>query len=116
MDSLIFYASNSCPDFLDSRQNPSQRPHVQERHVGHPNSVSMTNILGHRVHHIDSRLLSRLRRAVGRFDTELLGVLGVEPLPAAKLHGLGANHAADGSSAEKVIQNIETNVPPGSRS
>src|ERR1700730_5456077 len=26
-----------------ARQNRSQRPHVQERHVGHPNSVSMTN-------------------------------------------------------------------------
>src|SRR6202166_2260522 len=44
------YTSNSCPDFLDSRQNRNQRPHVQERYVGHPNSVSMTNILGHRLH------------------------------------------------------------------
>src|SRR5258706_9264848 len=49
-----------------------------------------------------------------RFNTELLGVLRVEPLPAAELHRLGADHAADGSSAEKVIQNIETNVPSGS--
>jgi hypothetical protein len=64
--------------------------------------------------HLDSRLLSRLRRPVGRFDTELLGVLRVQPLPAAELHGVGADHAADGSSAEKAIQNIETNVPPGS--
>src|ERR1700686_4517327 len=58
-------------------------------------------------------LLFRLRRAVGRFDTELLGVLGVEPRPT-ELHRLTTNDAADGSSAEKVIQNIETNVPPGS--
>src|SRR5882762_9515447 len=59
------------------------------------------------------RFLSRLRRPVGRFDTEPLGVLRIQPLPA-ELHGLGANDAADGSSAEKAIQNIETNVPPGS--
>ena len=62
---------------------------------------------------LDSRLLSRLRRPVGRFNTELLGVLRVQPLPAAELHRLATNDAADGSSAEKVIQNIETNVPTG---
>src|SRR5208282_6788252 len=61
-----------------------------------------------------SRLLSRLRRPVGRFDTELLGVLRVQPLPAAVLHGVGANHAAEGLTGEKAIQNIKTNVPPGS--
>src|ERR1700680_3630170 len=60
---------------------------------------------------IYSRLLSRLRRPVGRFDTELLGVLRVQLLPAAELDGLGADEAADGSSAEKAIQNIETDVP-----
>src|ERR1700693_4693846 len=37
----------------------------------------------------------------------------MQPLPA-ELHGLGANEAADGSSTEKPIQNIETNVPPSS--
>src|SRR5580698_3797132 len=63
---------------------------------------------------LPSRRLSRLRRPVGGFNTKLLGVLRVQPLPAAELHRVGANHAADGSSAEKVIQNIETNVPPGS--
>ena len=52
---------------------------------------------------LDSRLLSRLRRPVGRFNTELLGVLRVQPLPAAELHSLATNDAADGSSAEKVI-------------
>src|SRR5262249_30254230 len=36
------------------------------------------------------------------------------PLPAAELHRLGTNDAADGGSAEKVIQHIEANVPPGS--
>src|SRR6266446_1546196 len=45
---------------------------------------------------------------------KLLCVLGVQSLPAAKLHRLGTNDAPDGSSAEQVIQNIETNVPPGS--
>src|SRR5262245_27091936 len=47
-------------------------------------------------------------------DTELLCVLGVQSLPAAELHRLAANDTADGSSAEQVIHNIETNVPPGS--
>jgi len=64
--------------------------------------------------HLDSRLLSRLRRPVGRFHTELLCILGVQSLPAAELHGLGADDASNGSSAEQVIQNIETNVPSGS--
>ncbi len=59
------------------------------------------------------RLLILLRRPVGRFDTELLGVLGVQALPA-ELHGVRADDAAEGSSAEKMIQNIEANVPPGS--
>src|SRR6266851_2044968 len=36
---------------------------------------------------LDSRLLSRLRRPVGRFNTELLCVLRVQSLPA-ELHGL----------------------------
>jgi len=58
-----------------------------------------------------SRFLSRLWRPVGRFDTELLGECRVQPLPAVELHGLGADDAADGSSAEKVIQNIEADVP-----
>ncbi len=47
------------------------------------------------------------------FDTELLGVLRVEPR-RTELHRLASNDAADGSSAEKVIQNIETKLPPGS--
>src|SRR5580692_9671839 len=45
---------------------------------------------------LHSRLLSRLRRRVGRFHTELLGVFRVQPLPAAELHRLGADNAADG--------------------
>src|SRR5439155_13940428 len=59
---------------------------------------------------------SRLRRVgppTGGLNAELLCVLGVQSLPA-ELHRLGTNDAADGSSAEKVIQNIETNVPAGS--
>jgi hypothetical protein len=61
---------------------------------------------------LDSRLLSRLRRPVRRFNTELLGVLRVKPLPV-ELHRLTTNDTADGSSVQKPIQNIETNVPPG---
>src|SRR5437773_12245286 len=50
----------------------------------------------------------------GGLNGELLCVLGVQSLPATELHRLGTNDAADGGSAEKVIQNIEANVPPGS--
>src|SRR6202035_2805661 len=59
---------------------------------------------------------SRLRgvgRPTGGLNAELLCVLGVQSLPAAELYGVGADRAADGSSAEKAIQNIESNVPPG---
>src|SRR5215813_8159202 len=58
---------------------------------------------------VDSMVLSSLR-----FNAELLCVLGIQSLPTAELHRVGTNDAADGSSAEKVIQNIEANVPPGS--
>src|SRR5439155_3984421 len=47
-------------------------------------------------------------------NAELLCVLRVQSLPSAELHRLGTNDAADGGSAEQVIQNIEANVPPGS--
>src|SRR5260221_13588288 len=55
-----------------------------------------------------------MRRPFRRFDSELLCVLGVQPLPAAELNRIGADHAANRSSAEKVIQNVETNMPAGS--
>src|SRR5204863_4656650 len=45
---------------------------------------------------------------------ELLCVLRVQSLPASELHRLGTNDAADGGSAEQMIQNIEAKVPPGS--
>src|SRR5690242_2520025 len=50
---------------------------------------------------------------ISTLDTKLLCVLGVQSLPAAELHRRGTNDAADGRSAEKVIQGIETDVPPG---
>src|SRR5260370_4654793 len=43
---------------------------------------------------VDSRPLSRLGRPAGRFNAELLCVLGVQSLPAAELHGLGADDAS----------------------
>src|SRR5438445_13022767 len=60
---------------------------------------------------LDSRLLSRLRRLVGRFNTELLCVLGVQSLPAAELHGLGADDASNGLTGEKPLQHVEADVP-----
>jgi len=60
---------------------------------------------------LDSRFLSRLRRPGGRFDTELLGVLGVQPLPAAEVPGLGADDAADRFTPEEALRNIGGDVP-----
>ena len=54
------------------------------------------------------------RLPLGRFNAELLGVLGIQPLPTAELHRLATSDAADGTSAEQPIQDIESNVPPGS--
>jgi hypothetical protein len=63
---------------------------------------------------LGSGLLSRRRLPVWRLDTELLCVLSVESLPPAELHGFGADDAAEWSPAEKMVQNIEANVPSGS--
>src|SRR6266480_2518544 len=46
-------------------------------------------------------------------NAELLCILRAQSLPA-ELHGRGTNDAAEGGSAEQVIQHIEANVPPGS--
>src|SRR5205823_7376481 len=48
---------------------------------------------------------------LGRFNTELLCVLSDQSLPAVELHRIRAGDAADGTSVEKAIQNIESNVP-----
>ena len=70
---------------------------------------------------VNSMIFSSLdstRRGVGRptvrLNAELLCVLRVQSLPSTKLHRLGTNDAVDGGSAEKVIQNIDANVPAGS--
>src|SRR6266849_2575744 len=57
-------------------------------------------------------LSSLLRRPVGRLDTELLGVLRVQPLPA-ELHGLGADDASNRLTREEPLKDVEANVPPG---
>src|SRR5256885_4755699 len=54
------------------------------------------------------------RRLLGGFVIELPGVFGNQPVPTFELHGIGADDAADGSSAEQAIKNIESDVPPGS--
>src|SRR2546421_4116554 len=60
---------------------------------------------------LDSRLLSRLRRPVGRFNPELLCVLGVQPLPTVELHGLGADDASNRLTREQPLKNFEADVP-----
>src|SRR5215472_4011700 len=57
--------------------------------------------------------LRGIGRPRGSFNAELPGVLRIQPLPTFELHRLAANDGADGSSAEKAIQNIEADVPPG---
>src|SRR2546423_11586010 len=54
------------------------------------------------------------RRLLGCFVIDLPGVFGTQPVPTFELHGIGADDAADGSSAEQAIKNIESDVPPGS--
>jgi hypothetical protein len=60
---------------------------------------------------LDSGRLSWPTQSLGLFNTELLCVFGVQSLPAAELHDVGADDAADGISAEKVIQDVEADVP-----
>src|SRR5229473_4813804 len=47
----------------------------------------------------------------GGLNAELLCVLGVQSLPAAELHGLGADDASNRPTGEKPIQHIEADVP-----
>src|SRR4051794_29729390 len=45
------------------------------------------------------------------FDSELRCVLGVQALPAAELHGLGADDAADRFTREQAVENVQADVP-----
>src|SRR6266850_2690611 len=60
---------------------------------------------------LDSRLLSRLRRPVGRFNAELLCVLGCQSLPAAEFHGLGADDASNRLTREEPLKDVEADMP-----
>src|SRR4051794_4190887 len=50
----------------------------------------------------------------GSLHAELPGVVGVQPLPAAGLHGLGAGDASNGLPFEQPLQHVEADVPAGS--
>src|SRR4051812_31610004 len=50
----------------------------------------------------------------GGLDAELLRVLGVQPLPAAELHGVDADDASNGLTGEKPLQHVQADVPPRS--
>src|SRR5213078_563122 len=56
----------------------------------------------------------RLMATLSTFGAELLCVLGVQSLPAAELHGLGADDASQGLTPEQPFQHIEADVPSGS--
>src|SRR5262249_19815132 len=55
--------------------------------------------------------MARTRRAISILRAELLCILCCQSLPAFELHHLAASDAADGSSSQKPVQNIERNVP-----
>src|SRR5579864_5610888 len=61
--------------------------------------------------HSASRLLSRRWRPLWRFNAELPGVLGHEPLPAGELHRIHADDVSHRIPAEKAIQDIEADMP-----
>src|SRR5436309_640415 len=53
------------------------------------------------------------RRPAGQLDAELLGVLGVQSLPAAELHGVRADHASNRCTGQGPIEHVEADVPSG---
>src|SRR5262245_51962125 len=55
----------------------------------------------------------RVGRPARDLDAELFSIFGIEPLPTLELHRLGPGDAPNGISAQKPIQSIESNVPPG---
>ncbi len=57
--------------------------------------------------HLDSPTFEPPETASWRFNTELLGVLRVQPLPAAKLHGLGADDASNRLTREEPVKDVE---------
>src|SRR5262245_10149122 len=52
-----------------------------------------------------------LRDMVILLNAELFRVLGGQSLPAAELHGLGADHSPDRLAREQPIENVEADVP-----
>src|SRR2546427_4438685 len=46
-----------------------------------------------------------------RSNAELLCVLGLQPLPAGELHGLGADDASNQITCEEPLQDVEGDVP-----
>src|SRR6476620_10358933 len=55
--------------------------------------------------------LRGVRRPVGRFNAELLGVLDDQPLPGGDLHRVRADDAANRLAREETIENVEGDVP-----
>ena len=56
-------------------------------------------------------MLRGVGRPTGGLDAELLCILGVQSLPAAELHGLGADDASDRLTREEPVKDVEANVP-----
>src|SRR3984893_17446314 len=55
--------------------------------------------------------LRGIGRPTGGLNAELLYVLGVQSLPAAELHGLGADDASNRLTREEPLKDVEADVP-----
>src|ERR1700730_15487365 len=55
--------------------------------------------------------LRGIGRPTGGLNAELLCVLGVQSLPAAELHGLGAHDASNRLTREEPLKDVEADVP-----
>ena len=107
-----FHAPGSTQPYVDRADYCGRADCVESRApqavIPEPTNFPARFLLGQaRFIYLDSRFLSRIRRPVRLRIPNCLARLRVQSLPAAELHGVGADHAANWSSAEKVIQNIE---------
>src|ERR1700752_1002193 len=57
------------------------------------------------------QVLSRLARLSVSINAELFCVLCVQTLPAAELHGLGADDASDRLAREESLEDVEADMP-----
>src|SRR5689334_24044477 len=62
-------------------------------------------------HTLTAMVRDRLRRPTGGLNAELFRVLRVQTLPAAELHGLGADDASNRLTREEPLEDVEADMP-----